>query len=175
MINQLRERAAATWDVPIDDVEWHGGQAVAVNGYKEQEGPMGLLDIAKDMAKSGGPIVGRCSTNAQGAGPSFGCHIVDVDVDKETGKVSVARYTVIQDAGKAVHPSYVEGQYQGGAVPGNWLGAQRRIHSTMKTEKWRMPVFLDYRVPVCSDVPMIDTVIVEVHNPTHPYGVRGVG
>ena len=109
MIKQLRERAAATWDVPIEDVEWHGGQAVAVNGYKDQEDPMGLLDIAKDMAKSGGPIVGRCSTNAQGAGPSFGCHIVDVDVDKETGKVSVARYTVIQDAGKAVHPSYVEG------------------------------------------------------------------
>ena len=174
MINQLRERAAATWDVPIDDVEWHGGQAVAVNGYKDQEGPMELLDIAKDMAKSGGPIVGRCSTNAQGAGPSFGCHIVDVEVDKETGKVSVARYTVIQDAGKAVHPSYVEGQYQGGAVQGiGWALNEEYIYD--ENGKVENAGFLDYRVPVCSDVPMIDTVIVEVHNPTHPYGVRGVG
>jgi CO/xanthine dehydrogenase Mo-binding subunit len=156
MINQLRERAAATWDVPIDDVEWHGGQAVAVNGYKDQEGPMELLDIAKDMAKSGGPIVGRCSTNAQGAGPSFGCHIVDVEVDKETGKVSVARYTVIQDAGKAVHPSYVEGQYQGGAVQGiGWALNEEYIYD----ENGKVE----------------NAGFVEVHNPTHPYGVRGVG
>ena len=174
MIHQLRERAAATWDIPIEDIEWHEGQAVALNGHADQEAPLFMLDLAKDMAKSGGPIVGRCSTNAQGAGPSFGCHIVDVDVDKETGKVSVTRYTVIQDAGKAVHPSYVEGQYQGGAVQGiGWALNEEYIYD--ENGKVENPGFLDYRVPVCSDVPMIDTVIVEVPNPEHPYGVRGVG
>ena len=45
-------------------------------------------------------------------------HIADVEVDPETGKVTILRYTAIQDAGKAVHPSYVEGQMQGGAVQG---------------------------------------------------------
>ena len=174
LIEQLRTRAAATWDIPIEDVEWNQGCAVATNGHARQEDPMALLDIAKDMAKSGGPIVGRCSTNAQGAGPSFGCHIVDVDVDKDTGRVSVARYTVIQDAGKAVHPSYVEGQYQGGAVQGiGWALNEEYIYD--ENGKVENPGFLDYRVPVCSDVPMIDTVIVEVPNPNHPYGVRGVG
>ena len=97
-----------------------------------------------------------------------------MDVDRETGRVTIERYTVIQDAGTAVHPSYVEGQLQGGAVQGiGWALNEEYIYD----DKGRLqnPGFLDYRIPVCSDVPMIDTVIVEVPNPTHPYGVRGVG
>ena len=110
----------------------------------------------------------------QGAGPSFGAHIVDVEVDEDTGRVDVLRYTVVQDAGKAVHPSYVEGQMQGGAVQGiGWALNEEYIYGD--DGKLQNAGFLDYRMPVCSDVPMIDTVIVEVPNPAHPYGVRGVG
>jgi CO/xanthine dehydrogenase Mo-binding subunit len=99
---------------------------------------------------------------------------VDVEVDPETGKVAIVRYTAIQDAGKAVHPSYVEGQMQGGAVQGiGWALNEEYIYDA--NGRLENPGFLDYRVPVCSDVPMIDTVIVEVPNPRHPYGVRGVG
>ena len=54
----------------------------------------------------------------EGSTNGFGAHIADVEVDPETGKVTILRYTAIQDAGKAVHPSYVEGQMQGGAVQG---------------------------------------------------------
>ena len=118
--------------------------------------------------------MGEVAINAQGAGPSFGTHIVDVEIDPDTGRVSIARYTAIQDAGKAVHPSYVEGQMQGGAVQGiGWALNEEYIYD----EQGRLenPGFLDYRMPVCSDVPMIDTVIVEVPNPAHPFGVRGVG
>jgi CO/xanthine dehydrogenase Mo-binding subunit len=100
--------------------------------------------------------------------------LVDVEVDRETGKVSVVRYTAIQDAGRAIHPAYVEGQMQGGAVQGiGWALNEEYIYD----DKGRMENagFLDYRIPVCSDVPMIDTIIVEVPNPRHPYGVRGVG
>ena len=105
---------------------------------------------------------------------SFGTHIADVEVDKETGGVRVARYTVIQDAGKAVHPSYVEGQLQGGATQGiGWALNEEYVYGA--DGRLQNPGFLDYRVPVTSDLPMIDTVIVEVPNPGHPYGVRGVG
>lgn len=116
----------------------------------------------------------NCSMNVTGAGPSLGTHIVDVEVDTETGKVSIVRYTAIQDAGKAIHPAYVEGQMQGGAVQGiGWALNEEYIYN----DKGQLENagFLDYRIPVCSDVPMIDTVIVEVPNPNHPYGVRGVG
>ena len=53
-----------------------------------------------------------------GVGGAFAVHIADVEVDPETGKVDVIRFTALQDAGKAIHPSYVEGQIQGGAVQG---------------------------------------------------------
>ena len=135
---------------------------------------LSLAEIAKTAGKTGGPIVGNAAINAQGAGPSLATHIVDVEVDPETGKVTIVRYTAIQDAGKAVHPSYVEGQMQGGAVQGiGWALNEEYIYD--KDGRLENPGFLDYRIPVCSDVPMIDTVIVEVPNPRHPYGVRGVG
>jgi CO/xanthine dehydrogenase Mo-binding subunit len=97
-----------------------------------------------------------------------------VEVDPETGRAWVVRYTAIQDAGRAIHPSYVEGQYQGRRGAGHRLGAQRGVHLRRRRQDAECG-FLDYRVPVASDLPMIDTVIVEVPNPRHPYGVRGVG
>ena len=100
--------------------------------------------------------------------------IVDVEVDQETGHTEILRYTVVQDAGKAIHPDYVEGQFQGAAAQGIGMALNEEY---IYDDEGHMenPGFLDYRIPVCSDVPMIDTVIVEVPNPNHPYGVRGVG
>jgi len=95
-------------------------------------------------------------------------------VDPETGATKVLRYTVVQDAGKAVHPTYVEGQYQGGAAQGiGWALNEEYIYG--KDGRLQNAGFLDYRIPVCSDLPMIDTQILEIPNPNHPYGVRGVG
>ena len=80
----------------------------------------------------------------------------------------------IQDAGRAIHPSYVEGQIQGGVAQGiGWALNEEYIYDD--DGKLQNAGFLDYRMPVASDLPMIDTVIVEVPNPRHPYGVRGVG
>ena len=174
MVRQLRERAAKVWEVPVDAVEWHDGSARAAVAKRDEIQTMSLAEIARNAGKTGGPIVANAAINAQGAGPSLATHLVDVEVDPETGRVSIVRYTAIQDAGKAVHPSYVEGQMQGGAVQGiGWALNEEYIYDS----KGRLenPGFLDYRIPVCSDVPMIDAVIVEVPNPRHPYGVRGVG
>ena len=174
MIGQLCERAARIWDIPVDAVEWVDGEARPAGANAGEFEPLSLADLAGVAGKTGGPIVGRAQINAQGAGPSFGTHVVDVGVDRETGRVTIERYTVIQDAGKAVHPSYVEGQMQGGAVQGiGWALNEEYVYDGQG--RLQNPGFLDYRIPVCSDVPMIDTVIVEVANPTHPYGVRGVG
>ena len=118
--------------------------------------------------------MGRASVSPEGSTNAFGVHIADVEVDPETGKVTVLRYTSIQDAGKAVHPSYVEGQMQGGAVQGiGW--ALNEEYFFDDRGQMRNASFLDYRMPTCLDVPMIETIIVEVPNPSHPYGVRGVG
>jgi len=174
VVQQMRERAAKLWDIPVEAVTWEDGMARPAGSNAGEFEPMSFADIAKVAGKTGGPIVGKAAINAQGAGPSFGAHIVDVEVDPDTGRVHVVRYTVVQDAGKAIHPSYVEGQLQGGAVQGiGWALNEEYIYD----DKGRMQNagFLDYRIPVCSDVPMIDTVIVEVPNPNHRFGVRGVG
>ena len=78
-----------------------------------------------------------------------------------------------QDAGKAIHPSYVEGQMQGGASQGiGWALNEEYVFDDKGV--MRNASFLDYRMPTCLDLPMIEAIIVEVPNPGHPYGVRGV-
>ena len=135
---------------------------------------MTIADFAKVAGKTGGPIGGYGRINAQGAGPSLGTHLVDLEVDPETGRVTILRYTVAQDAGKALHPAYVEGQFQGGAVQGiGWALNEEYIYNAKGL--LANPGFLDYRMPVASDLPKIETILVEVPNPQHPYGVRGVG
>ena len=110
----------------------------------------------------------------RGPGASFSVNWTDVECDRETGKVDVKAFTAVQDAGRAIHPSYVEGQMQGGAVQGlGWALNEEYIYDADGVME--NAGFLDYRVPVTSDMPMIDTQIVEVPNPSHPYGVRGVG
>lgn len=173
-IRVLRGRAAEMWDIPVDDVVWEAGSAKAVGTGHGNLPTLSLREIAAGASKTGGPIAGHSEIVADGAGVSFSTHICDVEVDPETGATRVLRYTVIQDAGKAVHPTYVEGQYQGGAVQGiGWALNEEYIYG--KDGRLQNAGFLDYRIPVCSDLPMIDTQILEIPNPNHPYGVRGVG
>jgi CO/xanthine dehydrogenase Mo-binding subunit len=170
----LCQRAAKTWNIPEDAVEWVDGSARPAGANAGNFPPLSLREIAAAAANTGGPIAGHNEFVADGAGVSFATHICDVEVDPETGRTKVMRYAVIQDAGKAIHPSYVEGQYQGGAAQGiGWALNEEYIYG--KDGRLQNPGFLDYRMPVCSDLPFIDTVILEIPNPNHPYGVRGVG
>jgi CO/xanthine dehydrogenase Mo-binding subunit len=174
VIKEACKRAAKLWELPEDAVAYADGAVRPAGPNAGKHAPMTLTDIAGIAGKTGGPIAGYARINAHGAAPSFATHIADVEVDPETGRVWVVRYTAIQDAGRAIHPSYVEGQYQGGVAQGiGWALNEEYIYGA--DGKLQNPGFLDYRVPVASDLPMIDAVIVEVPNPRHPYGVRGVG
>lgn len=173
-ISQLKARAAKLWEVDVEGVVWEEGEARPSSSNVGKFEPLSLAKLAAAASKTGGPINGHAQLNAQGAGPGFGVHIVDLKVDMDTGIVSIDRYTAVQDVGTAIHPSYVEGQLQGGAVQGiGWALNEEYIYD--KNGKLQNAGFLDYRMPVASDLPMIETILVEVANPTHPYGVRGVG
>ena len=140
----------------------------------EPELRMPFKELAGQLNRTGGPISSQVSVDPKGAGGAFSTHIADVEVDPDTGKVTVLRFSAIQDAGKAIHPSYVEGQMQGGVVQGiGWALNEEYFMSDQGSMV--NSSFLDYRMPTSLDLPMIDTVIVEVANPGHPYGVRGVG
>jgi CO/xanthine dehydrogenase Mo-binding subunit len=173
VVAELKARAAKIWDVPVEQVEWAGGQAVCL--AKPDAKPLTLKGLAGQSARTGGPISAEVSLNAQGAGPGFAVHLCDVEVDPETGHVTVLRYLAAQDVGRAIHPAYVEGQMQGGAAQGvGWALNEEYIFDA--DGRMENPGFLDYRVPVASDLPMIDTIMIETApNPRHPFGAKGVG
>ena len=167
-------RAAGLWGIEEEAVVWEDGCAKPSGPNAGDFKPMTLAEIAAVASETGGPIAGHHEVNAEGAGVSFGVHLVDVEVDPETAATKILRYTIFQDAGKAVHPSYVEGQMQGGAVQGiGWALNEEYVYG--EDGRLQNPGFLDYRIPVASDLPMIEPVILEIPNPGHPYGVRGVG
>ncbi len=168
---QMIARAAKIWEAKPEEVAYEAGVLTRATDTSKR---FTFGELAAKLNETGGTIVGRASINARGAGGGFATHIVDVEVDPDTGKTTILRYTAVQDVGKAIHPSYVEGQMQGGAVQGiGWALNEEYIYN----DKGVMTnaSFLDYRMPTSLDLPMIDTVILEVPNPGHPYGVRGVG
>ncbi len=174
IIRQLRERAAKLWDVDVEGVLWDDGHAKPASSNVGDFEPMSFAHIAATRATTGGPLGAAASVNATGVGPGFSTQMCDVEVDTETGKVTVLRFTAAQDVGRAIHPSYVEGQIQGGVVQGiGWALNEEYIYN----DKGLLDnaSFLDYRVPVASDLPMIEAIMVEVPNENHPYGVKGVG
>ena len=174
IVAELKRRAALIWDVPADQVSWANGAAICQDEAKGAAKPLTLAGLAAQSARTGGPISAQVSLNAQGAGPGFGVHVCDVEIDPETGHVTVLRYTAAQDVGKAIHPSYVEGQIQGGVAQGvGWALNEEYIFD--RDGKMENAGFLDYRVPVASDLPMIGAILIEVANPRHPYGAKGVG
>ncbi len=168
---KMIERASSIWDVDVADVDLVDG---VFQHTSDQELKMSFKELSGQLNRTGGPISAQVSVDPRGAGGAFATHIVDVEVDPDTGKVTILDYTAIQDVGKAIHPSYVEGQIQGGVVQGiGWaLNEEYRFSSEGRMEN---SSFLDYRMPTSLDLPMIGTVIVEIANPGHPYGVRGVG
>ena len=174
VIEKLRALAALKWEVPAEDVTWEGGQAVKAQTGSDGVETLSLKELAKMAMPLVGPIAGHSEINAKGPGAAFCAQVVDVEVDPETGFVSPKRHTVFQDVGRAISPDYVEGQMQGGAVQGiGWALNEEYIYDD--EGRLQNTGFLDYRMPVASDVPMIDAVMIEVPNPNHPYGVRGVG
>ena len=171
VVRQMKIFAANLWEVDENEVTFDNGNFRNANGKVHN---VFFKDLASIISDEGTPIVGRGVVDPKGVGGAFATHIVDVEVDPETGKVAILRYTAVQDVGKAIHPSYVEGQIHGGAVQGiGWALNEEYIYN----DEGRMTnsSFLDYRMPTSYDVPMIEAVIVEVPNPGHPYGVRGVG
>jgi CO/xanthine dehydrogenase Mo-binding subunit len=174
IVDELRGRAAMIWDVDVDGVVWEDGHASPASSNVGAFPPLSLKEIAPKKALTGGPLTAAASVNAGGQAPGFSTQFCDVEVDPETGKVTILRYVAAQDVGKAIHPSYVEGQIQGGVAQGiGWALNEEYIYD--KNGRLDNPGFLDYRVPVAPDIPMIDAVLVEVPNPAHPYGAKGVG
>jgi CO/xanthine dehydrogenase Mo-binding subunit len=171
LVSQLKERAAQLWGIEVGDVDFSAG---VFSSGTDPELSIAIKELASRLSETGGPVASAESVNISTAGNGTATHIVDLEVDPATGKTDVLRYTAIQDVGKAIHPAYVEGQMEGGAAQGiGWALNEEYFMSddgVMENSS-----FLDYRMPTSLDLPLIETILVEVPSPFHPYGVRGVG
>ena len=171
VIKEMSGRAALIWEAQAEDVEFINGTFIF---KKNPEDKLTFKELASRQLRTGGPISCSVGTTSTGMGPIIAGNIIDVEVDPETGKVDILRCTAFIDAGTAVHKGYVEGQMQGGTVQGiGWALHEEYFYNpdgTMANSS-----FLDYRMPTILDIPMVDTVITEVPNPRHPFGLRGVG
>ena len=169
---QMIQRAALLWETQPEDVDYTDG---VVTSKKNPEDKLTFAQLSAKLMATGGPVLASASSDPKSPGPGFSAMLVDVKIDPDTGKVDVTRATIFQDAGTAVHPSYVEGQMQGGAVQGIGWALNEEYWYNEKFGSMTNATFLDYRMPTSYDLPSIDAVIIEVPNPGHPYGVRGVG
>ena len=161
-------------DVDVDGVEWEDGHAKPSSSNVGEFEPLSLAELAAKANATGGPIGTSEALSAGGQAPGFSTCFCDIEVDPDTGKVTILRFVLAQDAGTAIHKGYVEGQMQGGVVQGiGWALNEEYIYD----DEGRLSNagFLDYRIPVASDLPNIETIVVEVPNPNHPFGVKGVG
>ena len=174
VIKDLCKRAALIWDVDPEGVIWEDGFAKPAGANVGDFKPLSLAELGAKAAATGGPITASAGVNAGAQAPGFAAQFCDVEVDPETGRVDILRFVAAQDVGRAIHPSYVEGQIQGGVAQGiGWALNEEYIYNAKGLLD--NAGFLDYRCPVASDLPMIDTILVEVPNPVHPYGAKGVG
>lgn len=169
VIAQMAARLARVWEVDAGAITFENGVFSAAPDRR-----MTFQDLAALLPRTGGTVIGRANVQPPGRGNAFASTIVDVEVDRETAKTHVLRATIVQDAGTAVHPSYVEGQLQGGVVQGIGWALNEEYAMNARGEMTNASL-LDYRMPTCYDVPFIETVVVEVPNPGHPFGVRGTG
>jgi CO/xanthine dehydrogenase Mo-binding subunit len=170
LLLQMSKRAALLWGVDVSTVFYRDGVfTTRADSVKR----LAFKEVAAKLLSTGGPIYVTASIDPAGAGSAIATHIVDLEVDPETGKVTLLRYTAVQDVGKAIHPAHIEGQIHGAVVQG--IG-RALSEGYQFDEQGRMlnTSFLDYRMPTTVDAPPIETVLVEVPNPGHPYGVRGV-
>jgi xanthine dehydrogenase molybdenum-binding subunit len=171
VVRQVKERAAMIWETKAEDVVFDNGVLTLTTDATKK---LTIKEVAAKLGKTGGPISGSGTVNLGTVGPSFAAACIDVEVDPDTGKVQILRATVAQDVGKALHPSYVEGQMQGGTAQGiGWALNEEYYYDSRGS--LRNIGLLDYRMPTCLDLPMIETLIVEVPAPGHPIGSRGVG
>jgi len=105
--------------------------------------------------------------------PTFHVHLAEVEVDPGTGRVTILRYVVAQDVGRAINPTGIEGQIQGGVAQG--IGYA--LYENIRLEDGRVLEghLEDYRLPGAMDVPRIESILLEHPDPDGPYGAKGVG
>ena len=171
---QTFEIAAAELEASVHDLELADGK-ITVRGMPDKG--ITLATIGKKgnlyMSKTP-PVLGKANPAFTQQAPGFAAQLARLEVDPDTGEVTIRDFVIVQDVGKAINPLGVEGQMQGGAVQSLGIALTEGL---MFDDSGRLtnPSLLDYRKLTAADLPNLETIIVEVPAPAGPFGARGVG
>jgi aerobic carbon-monoxide dehydrogenase large subunit len=176
VVERGRVMASHVLEAGVADIEFVRGQFRVVGTDRS----IGLMDLARRVVAGELPGQGPLSLNVdhihESSPAAFpnGCHIAEVEIDPETGVVSVERYTMANDFGTLVNPLLVEGQLQGGVVQG--IG-QALFEHTVYDEEGQLASgsYMDYALPRALDVPSFVFSSRPVAAKTNPLGVKGCG
>ncbi|MFC2013828.1 xanthine dehydrogenase family protein molybdopterin-binding subunit, partial [Chloroflexota bacterium] len=173
---QLLERAAKTLMVSADGLEIKDRRiymrAAPKNG-------LSVAEVAHDAIygpkHESSQISGKCSFEPTTASPPTQASFAEVKVDTETGEVTVLRMIIANDSGRAINPTTVEGQLEGGAVQGIGFGLVEDFVINRDTGVVESNSFTTYKIPSTLDIPALEVVLVEKPDPVGPFGAKGVG
>jgi carbon-monoxide dehydrogenase large subunit len=178
VIDKGRRLAAHILEAGVADIEF-ADAAFFVPGTDLRVDLFALAQAARDPARlPSGMAPGLDATHQHvPAANTFpnGCHIVEVEIDPDTGAVRIDRYTVVDDFGRTINPLMLEGQVHGGVVQG--LG-QALLENTVYDEASGQLVagsFMDYAMPRALDMPFIAFATHNVPSTANPLGVKGAG
>jgi CO/xanthine dehydrogenase Mo-binding subunit len=166
--------AARELEVGIEDLDLQG-DSVVVRGVPDRS--IKLAVIGKKSNTFGSkiaPVLGSSSLAFDVQAPAFAAQLARLEIDPDTGEVTLHGFVVAQDVGKAINPLGIEGQMQGGAVQSLGFALSEGLQYD---DQGRLtnPSLLDYRKLTAADLPDIETIMVEVPAPAGPFGARGVG
>ncbi|MEO8457964.1 MAG: xanthine dehydrogenase family protein molybdopterin-binding subunit [Chloroflexota bacterium] len=171
---QIFEVAATRLEATPDELEIED-EAVRVIGDAEKS--IALTRIGRWTTNFGARypvVVGRGSITATKMAPGFTCQAAEVEVDTDTGEITLLNYAIAQDCGFAINPLSVEGQMQGGVSQGLGIALWEEMQYNSEGQLLNANL-LDYRLPTARDLPKIETIIVEVASEEGPFGARIVG
>jgi CO/xanthine dehydrogenase Mo-binding subunit len=183
---QIFTRSADLMEAAAEDLRLVDGH-VEVAGSPSRRSP--LADVAAAALAEGGPIAATGSAVSAPApidlatmrggyfrhfnAPTFHVHLAEVEVDPDTGRVTILRYIVAQDVGRAINPSGIEGQIHGGVAQ----GVGYALYENIRIEDGRIleSDLETYRLPGAFDVPRVETILLEHPDPDGPHGAKGAG
>ncbi|HYW91129.1 MAG TPA: xanthine dehydrogenase family protein molybdopterin-binding subunit [Gammaproteobacteria bacterium] len=175
-LDKARALASHLLEVAAADLEYAGGE-FRVAGTDRR---IGLFDLARRAGGDNLPPAAPRELDADGSfrspEQSFpnGCHVCEVEIDPETGRVEVVAYTAVDDCGRVINPDVVHGQIHGGIAQGlgQVLGEQGVYDASGQLLTGS---FMDYPVPRADDLPALDVTLRPVPCRSNPLGVKGVG
>ena len=180
IIERAKGMAGALMEAAINDIEFRDGKFTVVGTDKA----IAMTDVAKAFYAPAGPVLrfglgleaSGSYTGAPGGPPNYpnGCQVCEVEVDPETGAVTIDRFAAVDDLGMIINPMICEGQIHGGIAQGAgqavWENVAYDAAGQLLTGS-----FLDYGMPRAEDFPAFVSELVEIPAKTNPLGIKGIG